>query len=91
MISNVDLSEYKTVDQIRRLLKEQLYSPVRWVETIQAIKNKEVHLIIECGPGSVLTGLVKRIDKSIHAMSAAEPSNLLLLLERYPDLVGRFS
>ncbi len=91
VISNVDLSEYTTVDQIRRLLKEQLYSPVRWVETIQAIKNKEVNLIIECGPGSVLTGLVKRIDKSIPSMSAAEPSNLLLLLERYPDLAGRFS
>ncbi len=69
VISNVDLSIYKSVDQIRTLLKEQLYRPVRWVETIQLMKKDGVELVVECGPGKVLTGLVKRIDKTMDVIS----------------------
>lgn len=68
VISNVDLSVYSSAEQIKRLLKEQLYSPVRWVETIQLLKNNHVDAIIECGPGKVLSGLIKRIDKSINVI-----------------------
>lgn len=71
VISNVDLSVYHSVEQIRTLLQQQLYSPVRWVETIQMIQQNNVDMILECGPGKVLSGLVKRIDKSI-AVSAAQ-------------------
>lgn len=76
VISNVDLSIYQSVDQLRLLLKEQLYRPVRWVETIQLMKEKNVELLIECGPGKVLSGLTKRIDKSIRAMSVNDQSSL---------------
>lgn len=69
VISNVDLSIYQSVQQIRTLLKEQLYSPVRWVETIQVIKEKNTEIVIECGPGKVLNGLIKRIDKTLKATS----------------------
>ena len=80
VISNVDLSIYKSVDQIRTLLKEQLYRPVRWVETIQRMKMEGVELIVECGPGKVLTGLVKRIDKTLDAISINDlPSTLSAL------------
>ena len=76
VISNVDLSIYKSVEQMRTLLTEQLYRPVRWVETIQLIKQQGVDVIIECGPGKVLSGLVKRIDKSLKAVSVNDPSSL---------------
>lgn len=65
VIANVDLSVYRTAAQIRTLLKEQLYSPVRWVETIQQLKQQSVEWIIESGPGNVLSGLIKRIDKTL--------------------------
>lgn len=76
VISNVDLSVYQSVEQIRFLLKEQLYRPVRWVETIQIMKNKGVELLIECGPGKVLSGLTKRIDKTVRAISVNDQSSL---------------
>ncbi len=80
VISNVDLSIYQSAEPIRRLLKEQLCSPVRWVETIQLMKNKGVQLLIECGPGKVLSGLTKRIDKTLNAMSVHDQSSLELAL-----------
>ena len=80
VISNVDLSIYSSVAQIRRLLTEQLYSPVRWVETIQLMKNKGIDLIIECGPGKVLSGLVKRIDKSLQVININDTSSLDMAL-----------
>jgi [acyl-carrier-protein] S-malonyltransferase len=69
VISNVNLSVYQSAEQIKTLLKEQLYRPVRWVETIQMMKNDGIEVVIECGPGKVLSGLVKRIDKSLSTMS----------------------
>jgi [acyl-carrier-protein] S-malonyltransferase len=72
VISNVDLSCYDSPEQIRTLLKKQLYSPVRWVETIQLLKNKGVDTVIECGPGKVLSGLIKRIDKSIQVRNLSQ-------------------
>lgn len=76
VISNVDLSIYQSVQQIRSLLKEQLYSPVRWVETIQLMKTKNTQLIVECGPGKVLSGLIKRIDKTLNAASIYDQISL---------------
>ncbi len=65
VISNVDLSIYESAQQIRALLEQQLYSPVRWVETIQMMQKAGVDTIIECGPGKILSGLIKRIDKTL--------------------------
>lgn len=83
VISNVDLSGYKSVDQMRTLLKEQLYSPVRWVETIQMMKNQGVETIIECGPGKTLSGLIKRIDKTVTALSVNDPLSLDAVLTQF--------
>ena len=80
VISNVDLSTHTTPENMRRLLAEQLYKPVRWVETIQAMKQLGVTQIIECGPGGVLAGLTKRIDRSISAMSVNNPEHLSKVL-----------
>ncbi|KTC78224.1 ACP S-malonyltransferase [Legionella brunensis] len=76
VISNVDLSIYKSPVQIRTMLKEQLYRPVRWVETIQLIKNRGIERIIECGPGKVLSGLVKRIDKTLTVTSVNDSASM---------------
>lgn len=65
VISNVDVSFHQHPDDIRESLKQQLYNPVRWVETIQLMAHEQINKILEYGPGRVLTGLVKRIEPSI--------------------------
>lgn len=82
VISNVDLSIYYSAQHIRQKLQEQLYSPVRWVETIQFFKSREVALTVECGPGKVLSGLVKRIDRSIDTISIYDTISMDQLAEQ---------
>lgn len=82
VISNVDLSIYESAQHIRERLKEQLYSPVRWVETVQLMKNNGVELILECGPGRVLNGLVKRIDRTLSTISVYDTISLDQVLEQ---------
>lgn len=65
IINNADVKEYGDADSIRDGLTRQLYMPVRWVQTIQAILQLGVRQFIECGPGKVLSGLNKRIDRSV--------------------------
>lgn len=67
VLHNADVAAYSNPDQIRDALARQLYSPVRWVETVQAMANDGVILAAECGPGRVLAGLIKRIDDRIAA------------------------
>jgi [acyl-carrier-protein] S-malonyltransferase len=76
VISNVDLSTYTSVTQMRKLLAEQLYKPVRWVETILNMQQHDIQYVIECGPGKVLNGLVKRIEKSLNVLSVNDPASL---------------
>lgn len=76
VISNVDLSIYRSIAQIRTLLKEQLYRPVRWVETIQLMKKNEVDYVVECGPGKVLNGLIKRIERDLSTVSVNDCASL---------------
>ena len=67
VLHNADVMAYSDPDQIRDALARQLYSPVRWVETVQAMANDGVTLAAECGPGKVLAGLTKRIDERVAA------------------------
>jgi [acyl-carrier-protein] S-malonyltransferase len=80
VFSNVDVTPYTTETGIRDGLVRQLVSPVRWVETVQAFQAKGVTHVIECGPGKVLTGLMKRIDKSLTLLCTADLSNLNAVL-----------
>lgn len=82
VISNVDLSSYHSAQHIRDKLKEQLYSPVRWVETVQLFPKKSIELVIECGPGKVLNGLIKRIDRNIATISVYDTISLEQALDR---------
>ena len=61
VIHNADVAAYNDAAQIKDALVRQLYSPVRWVETVQAIYAQGVNNSAECGPGKVLAGLTKRI------------------------------
>ena len=72
VINNVDVIVEISVEKIKSALVRQLYSPVRWVETIQMLSSHGIDAVIECGPGKVLTGLIKRIDKKIYAFSVIQ-------------------
>jgi [acyl-carrier-protein] S-malonyltransferase len=69
VISNADVTPYTQPDTIRYGLVRQLSLPVRWVETIQKMAHDGVTQVVECGPGKVLTGLGKRIDKNLRFLS----------------------
>jgi [acyl-carrier-protein] S-malonyltransferase len=64
------------VDDIRGALQRQLYLPVRWTECVQALVAGGATRLAECGPGKVLTGLIKRIDKSVEARAIGTPADL---------------
>jgi [acyl-carrier-protein] S-malonyltransferase len=76
VINNVDVSKTGDADAIRDALVRQLYSPVRWVEIIQAMEGEGVDTLIECGPGKVLVGLNKRIVKGMKAIAVYDPAGL---------------
>jgi [acyl-carrier-protein] S-malonyltransferase len=61
VLHNADVTAYTDPEQIKDALVRQLYSPVRWVETVQALAGQGAAALAECGPGKVLTGLNKRI------------------------------
>ncbi|NOX08307.1 MAG: ACP S-malonyltransferase [Gammaproteobacteria bacterium] len=82
IIQNVDAAQHTSPDEIRALLIEQLYKPVRWVDTIQSMANNGVNKLIEAGPGKVLTGLNKRIDKAMLAMPVLDSASLNQALEK---------
>lgn len=81
VIQNVNVASSEDVEQIKKLLKEQLYSPVRWVETIQTMAQNQVEAVIEAGPGKVLSGLCKRIDKQLAALPVFDGASLEKALE----------
>ena len=64
VINATDATPYTNADDIRSRLSRQVYSPVQWVNTINAMISGGASRIVECGPGKVLAGLVRRIDKS---------------------------
>lgn len=76
VVHNCDVQTHSDADAIRTALAQQLYSPVRWVETIEFMAGQGIDRLIECGPGKVLTGLVKRITKTLDAMAVFDPASL---------------
>ena len=76
VIHNVSVTSSSDSDEIKSFLAQQLHSPVRWVETIQLLAEKGVDKIVECGPGKVLAGLTKRIDKSVVAYPVLDAATL---------------
>jgi len=63
IIQNFEAINYDNVDKIKLALVKQLFNPVKWTQTINLLSTKGINLFIEAGPGKVLTGLNKRINK----------------------------
>lgn len=80
VIHNQSVSTSSTVEDIRNRLYEQLFSPVRWVETIRYITGTSTNIGLECGPGKVITGLNKRIDKEFTMLSLASQEEMELAI-----------
>jgi len=74
IVQNVDAQVRDNVESIRDALVRQLYLPVRWTDCVQALVASGATRIAECGPGKVLTGLVKRIDKAVDARALGTPA-----------------
>ena len=72
VINNVDVAMETSPENISDALVRQLFNPVRWTETVQLLQKQEVNTIVECGPGKVLAGLSKRIDRSISALVSCD-------------------
>jgi [acyl-carrier-protein] S-malonyltransferase len=82
VLHNADVLSYTDPDAIRDALARQLYSPVRWVETVQAMSAQGVALVAECGPGKVLAGLNKRIVDGMLGVAIADAASLADTLEK---------
>jgi [acyl-carrier-protein] S-malonyltransferase len=82
VLHNADVSSHASPDAIRDALARQLYSPVRWVETVQAMSAEGIQLVAECGPGKVLAGLNKRIVDGMPGVAIADAAALADTLEK---------
>ena len=81
VINNVDVKVESAADNIKRALIAQLYSPVRWTETVEEMANQGVTLLVEMGPGKVLTGLTKRIVDTLSGCAVNDKASLDAALE----------
>jgi [acyl-carrier-protein] S-malonyltransferase len=76
VVQNAEARSYDSIDDIRGALQRQLYLPVRWTECVQALAAGGIVRVAECGPGKVLSGLIKRIDKTVEARAIGMPADL---------------
>lgn len=81
VLHNVDAAPCEDPSGIRDRLVRQLYSPVLWVKTIESMRDRGVRRIVECGPGRVLAGLAKRIDRAIASVPVYDPVSVNKALE----------
>ena len=79
VLHNADVVSYSDAEKIKDALIRQLYSPVRWVETVQAISASGVTQAAECGPGKVLAGLTKRIVAELPCVALTSSDAMLEL------------
>lgn len=82
VLHNVNVEAAVSANEVAELLAQQLYSPVRWVETVQSFAKDAIDVIVEAGPGKVLTGLCKRIDKSLNGVAVFDNASLNSVMEQ---------
>jgi [acyl-carrier-protein] S-malonyltransferase len=76
VVNNIDVAAASEPDVIRDALYRQAFGPVRWVEVVQALRARGLAHVFECGPGKVLSGLVKRVDGEIASVTVLDPASL---------------
>ena len=76
VVNNIDVAVTTSPDAIRDALYRQAFGPVRWVESVQALKARGLTHVIECGPGKVLSGMIKRIDADLVTGCVLDPASL---------------
>lgn len=77
VINNIDVTVSGTPEQVRDALYRQAFGPVRWTECVAALKARGLSVVLECGPGKALTGMVKRIDAELVGAAVYDPASLL--------------
>ena len=85
VVNNVDVAIESEPARIRDALSRQLHSPVRWTESILWLAQQQVRLQVEMGPGRILTGLARRIDKSMQGLCVETPEDLEMALKEVQD------
>ena len=83
VIHNADVAAYTDIAQIKDALVRQLYSPVRWTETVALLVEKGITESAECGPGKVLAGLAKRIDKSASCTALTSQEHIQAFIDTH--------
>jgi [acyl-carrier-protein] S-malonyltransferase len=81
VIQNADVTAFADPVAIKNALVEQLYRPVRWIETIQSVAKQGVTVVIECVPGKVLTGLNRRIEPAVSCLAVSDVASLKIAIE----------
>jgi [acyl-carrier-protein] S-malonyltransferase len=76
VINNIDVAVATSPEAIRDALYRQAFGPVRWVDTMQAVKARGITRVIECGPGKVLAGMAKRVDAELEGQGMFDPATL---------------
>ncbi len=77
VINNIDVAQAVDAEALRDALYRQAFGPVRWVETIQSFRAQGLTHVLECGPGKVLAGMIKRIDGDLVTSTIFDPASLL--------------
>lgn len=86
VLHNADITPHADRDGIIAALSAQLYTPVRWARTVEAIAASDVKLLVEFGPGRVLSGLVRRIDRSLNCLAVHDAQSLDIALAAVGEL-----
>jgi [acyl-carrier-protein] S-malonyltransferase len=76
LVNNADARIVRGGDACREGLVRQVSAPVRWLEAVQALVAEGVDTVVEVGPGTVLSGLVKKIDKGLRVLAVEDPASL---------------
>ena len=76
VLNNIDVAAPADAEAIRDALYRQAFGPVRWVELVLALRGRGLTHILECGPGKVLAGMIKRIDGELVTGTVFDPASL---------------
>lgn len=82
LVNNVDARVVRTAADVLDGLKRQVTAPVRWEESVRLLRNEDVTLFIELGPGKALSGLARQIDRQAECLHVEDVASLLEMLER---------